>query len=358
LVSYAFVVLPESLFASTLLVNLGVVLEASRSKRSAPYALVGLTLAVLILLKPSGYGVAAGLVAVALCARARAAYRVGSAVAALGISLGAVATMNFFRHGYFATQAQGGFVLLAHVGPFVERTEGGPLAEVTNAIADDVKPHRDALERIDDLVVYYLFSSHDYHTIERIVRQRIGADVERRFGSAAADTRQFPSNPILLREITAQGSAIARRAIVDHPHEYARHVSSQLYGLWFIPLFQTSAGVDRLNSALNDIRATSAALDRSPVAFRALPAPVFVAIRVLQLTVLGASLVMILFVLLHRTPHDLALGYAALALHANFLLVAAVQPGLPRYAIVMWPCATLLLAGCAARVADFYMRRT
>ncbi len=191
--------------------------------------------------------------------------------------------------------------MVAHVGPFVEPIQTGPLASVASAIAADVKPHRDALERIDDLDLYYLFSSHDYHSIERIVRQRIGADVEQRFGSAAVDEEQFPSNPILLREITSIGAALARQAIVDHPGAYARHVAAQLYGLWFLPLFQTPANVGRLSAALEEVRAASPALDRSEVAFRRVPTVVFVAIRVLFLTILTASIAVIL--LAADSPH-------------------------------------------------------
>jgi hypothetical protein len=356
LVSYAFAALPESLFAATLCVNLGAVLVASRSARLLPYVFVGLTLALLILLKPSGYGLAAGLLAIALCARPQPLRRVAVVAGVLGGILGVVATTNQIKHGFFATQAQGGFSLLAHVGQLVEPAQAGPLSEVTNLIAADVNPHREALQSINDLNVYYLFASHDYHTIERIVRQRIGADVERRFGSGTADHRQFPSNPILLREITASGAEIGRRAIAEHPREYIRHVLAQLYGLWFLPLFQPADNIARLSASLDEVRAASPALDRSPVAFRRVPMAAFFSIRVLLIGVLAASLAAMALAVLRWTPRYLPLGYAALALHANFALVAAVQPGLPRYALVMWPAAALTLAGIIALLFDLLLR--
>jgi hypothetical protein len=347
LVSYAFVALPESLFASSLCLTFATVLPASRSSRLLPYAGVGLCIALSILIKPSGYGITAGLLAVALCARPQRWLSATVAGLSIALVLGAVATGNFMRHGFFAPQAQGGFSVVAHVGPFIEPVQSGPLAAVANAIAADVKPHRDALERIDDLAVYYLFSSHDYHSIERIVRQRIGADVEQRFGSAGVDSEQFPSNPILLREITATGAALARQAVIDHPGAYARHVAAQLYGLWFLPLFQSSGRIARLSTALEGIRAASPALDRSEVAFRTIPAAAFVVIRLLFLCILVASIAQIVLAVIRRTRPLLPLAFAALALHANYLLVAAVQPGLPRYAVVMWPAAGLVLAGSA-----------
>ncbi len=64
LVSYAFVALPESLFAAVLCLHFGAVLRASKLDRWRPYLAVGFSLALLILLKPSGYGVAAGVFSV------------------------------------------------------------------------------------------------------------------------------------------------------------------------------------------------------------------------------------------------------------------------------------------------------
>jgi hypothetical protein len=356
LVSYAFVTLPESLFASALLLSLGAMLVAATAATTTSSVAVGATLAAAILLKPSGYGLVGGLVAAAVCAGPRAWRFLAVSVLTLTLALGSVALANLVRYGYFSTQAQGGFSILAHVGAFVDPMPAGPLADVSAAIAGDAVPHRAALDRIEDLDTYYLFASHDYHVLERIVRRRVGADVEQRFGVSGTDERQFPSNPILLREITAAGSALARQAIANHPGAYVRHVTAQLYGLWFLPLFQTSERIARLSAALDTVRSSSPALDRSPVAFRSVPRLIFIAIRSLLAAILIASIVAIALSLIFRAPRDMPLVYAAVALHGTYLLVAAVQPGLPRYAVVMWPLAASIAAGVAVLTIETFWR--
>jgi hypothetical protein len=314
--------------------------------------MAGLTLALLILLKPSGYALVACLPLLGIGARVRGWPAVVAAVVPLAAILSLIALVNFLRYGFFATQAQGGYSLIAHVAPFVGDEPNSEDAAAASAIAADIRPQRDALNRPMPLDLYYLLSSHEYHAGERIVRQRIVEDVERRLGARIADQRQFPSDPVVLREITTIGSRIARRTILSHPRQYARHVMAQLYGLWLLPLIQPSSGVARLTTELADIRRAIPGLGHDPVAFRPVPTVVFFAVRALLFTVLVGSVAGIALMLLWRTPLIVPIGYTALALHANYLLVAAVQPGLPRYALVMWPACVLVLAGFGALAVE------
>jgi hypothetical protein len=357
LVSYAFAAQPELLFSSTLLLHFGCVILAVNSSRPTPYVLAGSTLALLILLKPSGYALVVCLPALAIAARVRSWRAVLAAALPLAVILVLVAFANFLRYGFFATQAQGGYSLIAHVAPFVDSAPNGEDAAVTRAIAADIAPQRDALSRAMPLDLYYLLSSHEYHAGERIVRRRIVEDVERRLGTTIADQRQFPSDPVVLREITTTGSRLARRAILNHPRGYARHVAAQLYGLWLLPLIQPHDAVARLTTELDALRRAIPGLGHDSVAFRAVPAVVFVGIRALLFAVLAGSIVAVALMLLWRAPLTVPIAYAALALHANYLLVAAVQPGLPRYALVMWPAGVLVLAGCASLIIERVLKR-
>jgi hypothetical protein len=347
LVSYAFTALPELLFSATLLVHVGCVFLALLSMRTRWYVMTGVTLAVLILLKPSGYALVACMPALALSARARPWRAMLATAVPLGAALIAVSAVNLARHGFFATQAQGGYSLVAHVGAFVDAAD-----PVTTAIAADARPQRDAFRGAMTIDVYYLLTSHEYHALERIVRRRIVEDVERRQGAPIADQRQFPSDARVLSEITRAGTAIARRAILDHPRDYARHVAAQLYGLWFLPLIQPPDGVARLNAALQQIGSAVPGLAGGAVAFRSVPLPIFLAVRALLALSLIAATVAIVLMVIRRTPATVATGYAGLALHANYVLVAAVQPGLPRYALVMWPACVIVLAGCASLLIE------
>jgi hypothetical protein len=352
LVSYAFAAQPELLFAATLLLHLGCVMLAVDSSRRRPYVMAGLTLALLILLKPSGYALVACLPVLTIGTRVRGWRAVLAAGVPLVVILLMVALVNFLRYGFFATQAQGGYSLIAHVAPFVGDEPGSVDAAAASAIAADMKPQRDALNRPMPLDVYYLLSSHEYHAGERIARQRIVEEVERRLDTKIADQRQFPSDPVVLRDITTIGSRMARRTILSHPRQYTRHVVAQLYGLWLLPLIQPPTGVARLTTELDDIRRAIPGLGHDPVAFRPVPTVVFVAVRALLFAVLAGSVVAIALMLLWRMPRTVSIGYAGLALHANYVLVAAVQPGLPRYALVMWPACILVLAGCAALLIE------
>jgi hypothetical protein len=355
-VSYAFAVLPESLFMSVLILHFACVLQASHSRASWPLALASASLAVLILLKPSAYALAA--CPLLLVLHRRSEWRssllwlgVPVSVALLGVS-----AANLLARGYFAPQAQGGYSLVAHVGAFVDAGDAR-YPELSTAIAADAAPHRSALQRIQSLDVYYLFSSHDYHALERIVRRRIAEASELRRGYPVTDHRQFPDDTVLLQDLTVMGGHLARRAIAAHPRDYVRHVAAQLYGLWMLPLIQPRSVVPALRAALDDVRAQSPALDRSEVAFRSVPPWAFVAVRAVLAAAFVTSLVVILWFLRDvGATRWLPPAYAGLALHANFLLVAAVQPGLPRYALVMWPAVSLVLACVVAIAARRWLR--
>lgn len=347
LVSYAFTALPELLFAATLVAHFGCVMLALQSTRDRWYLMTGVTLALLILFKPSGYALMACIPALALGARVRAWRAMFATALPLGVALATVSAVNLARHGFFATQAQGGYSLVAHVAAFVD-----PADPLTAAIAEDARPQRDAFGGEMPIDVYYLLSSHEYHALERVVRRGIVEDIERRQGTRIADQRQFPSDAVVLTEITRAGTQIARRAILNHPGQYARHAIAQLYGLWFLPLIQPGDGVARLNSALQQIHTSVPGLAGGAVAFRSVPLPIFRAVRALLALILIGATVAIVLMVVRRTPSAVATGYAGLALHANYLLVAAVQPGLPRYALVMWPACVMVLAGCASLLIE------
>jgi hypothetical protein len=342
LVSYAFTVLPESLFMSLLMLHLSCVLRYTHAATPASLAAAGGTLAGLILLKPAAYALCACLPLLVLH-RPQWLKRLVRAAAPIVIVLLVASAANLAVRGFFAPQAQGGYSLVAHVGAFVDPDdERYPAA--ADGIAADAAPHRRALERIRSLEVYYVFSSHDYHALERIVRRRIAEASEARRGVAVTDHRQFPNDPALLQDLTVIGGGLARRAIADHPSAYLRHVAAQFYGLWMLPLIQPPARITELEQALNEIVRAAPGVERPIVAFRAVPWPLFVGVRALLVACFVLSLLSVV-IFVFRSPASpwLPAAYAGLAIHANFLLVSAVQPGLPRYALVLWPAAALVM---------------
>src|SRR4029077_9856459 len=122
------------------------------------------------------------------------------------------------------------------------------------------------------------------------------------------------------------------------------------YGLWAQPLIQSRGALPAEQAAIAAELAQHPALNRSPVAFRAFPWPVFAVIRVVLLSVFLCSLAGVVLLWAHDPTRRIA-AYAAILLHVYFRLVSLTQQGLPRYAIAVWPVSMLLLFSSVALVA-------
>jgi len=339
---YAFTVLPESLFMSALMVHAGAVMRllSGDGARAAPALVAGTAAATAILLKPSGYSLVPCLIVLAWLLRPgtrRLALWAATPVAVLWLS---ASGWNYARWGVFATQAYGGFSLVGHVAMFLEPDSAPEYPGLARDIAGDLAPVRRDLARIESLDVYALLWAAQYHHVfAEVVRPRIEAYVAGHYAPERAFVR-----------VNEVSQAIGAAAVRTEPARYARHLLANVSALWLMPNVVNRSAMDGFEARLRRARTDGPSITRDPIAYRALPAPVFWTFKgALVLVLLGATIWPIgCLIGRNRSPAHRSLAYAGLVLHANFLLVGAVQPGLPRYALALWPMTMVVLAGTLA----------
>jgi hypothetical protein len=346
LVSYCFTILPEALFASVLMIHLSCALALTRRATSPGFAAASASAAALALVKPSGYAAVAGLAVLALVQRAR--WRnllwlvTPAALAIVSVCLG-----NLLVRGFFGTQAQSGFVRAAYTAPLLERTTSTPYPALTEQLASHARPIGVALHSLPTMEDYYLIAAEEYHGIEDLVRRELIEEVGRGGGDSGA--RLIRNDPAAAARLDAIASALANAAIRQHPAEYAYSVAANVYGLWWLPLVTTVDGAASLRSELDALVAERPALARPRPVFRPLPRIAYAAVRVVLAAIVACGVVAA-FRIFSRSPLQRTIAFSALLLHGYFLLVALAQPGLPRYAIVVWPASALLLIATAGSI--------
>lgn len=345
-VSYCYTALPEALFLTLLMVHLSLVLALSSGWRRGTVAGISASAAALVLLKPTGYAVIAGLAVIAVAWR-REWRTLHWLIIPAGLVLLAVSAGNYLARGIFATQAQGGYSRLTFVGQFLSETTPTPYPEAQRHIVAATTPIRLALAQLPSLEIYHLLGSTEYHDVESIVHDALIAESTRQLGRPIADPRIFPLDPAVADVFDRVGGSLANAAVRERPREYVYQVGASLYGLWWQPLIRSRGALPALQAAIDAQLAQHPSLNRSPVAFRAFPWPVFAVIRGALLLIFLCSLAGFLL-LWSPDPTRRIAGYAAILLHGYFLLVSLTQPGLPRYAIAVWPVSMLLLFACVA----------
>jgi len=158
--------------------------------------------------------------------------------------------------------------------------------------------------------------------------------------------------------LNAISGELANDAIRAHPLGYARHVFANVLALWTMPNLMNRATAAAFEAEHERLLARLPSLAHDAVARRDLPPVAYWAMRIVLVAIVIASFAWLASVSLRRDAPARALAYAALVLQSNFLLVAAVQPGLPRYALAMWPMSMLLLFGTAAALWSGRRERT
>lgn len=355
-VSYCFTVLPESLFMSLLMVHLSFVLALSTGWNRTAAIGIGTTAALLAILKPAGYAAVAGLAIVALGWRRdwRTFHWLLAPAAAL---LLAVCAGNYFAHGIFATEAQGGYARAAYVGQLLDETTPSTYPAVTRRIAAQAAPIGAALASLPTLEIRHLIGANEYHVVESIVFREMTAEIERQQGLTVSGTGILPSDSAVVLELNRIGRALANTAIRARPLEYLRLIESSLYGLWWLPVIQRPDRLPSLQAEIDAQFAQHPELHPSPVAFRTVSWPAFAAIRLLLLAVILCAVAGV-WLIWSSDPRRRVAGYVAILLHGYFLLVSLAQPGLPRYAIVAWPASMLLVFTMGAVVLSGSRFRT
>jgi hypothetical protein len=342
LVAYAFTMLPEAFFVSVEQVQFAYAFRLIRSGRARDAYALGLTTALLILLKPSGYSFVAPLAVLLWWGWRGVRLQAGRAIAALAAAILAASAINAARAGFFGTQAHGGYALVGYVGHLIQANTPTRYPALTQAIADRTARSRSELAAPRPLDAYYIVSSTAYHDVLDTISETILESVHRDQPTLDQRAAAVQMNSI--------AESLAVSAMLDDPRGYARQVGAHLYGLWFLPLLRNRSEAATFTAELDDLKRTAPFTMRSPLAYRDVPPLMFWPIKLMLVAALIAACAGAVLAIAARTPLTMSLAWCAVALHANFLLVAAVQTGLPRYALAMWPAtiATLTLGSWAA----------
>ena len=344
-VSYAFTVLPESLLASVVMVNVVCAIHLFKDPRPLWAFASGGTLALAILLKPAAIAFAAGglVIAVYSWQHANRLRLLGTWAATLGLPILAASTANMMRSGEFSPQSMGGYALLGVTGTFMPDTTPVSPPALRSDLLQQVGDIRDDLERLDALDLYYIYSSIAYHPVCDRSRDVILEHL--RQADASATPRQ------LFVRMNSVAQTVARETIAQAPDRYFRHAAAHLYGLWLMPLVQNAASRQAFEARLAQARIDAPHLANEPVMARFVPQPAYWAFKAVLVAALASSLVAFLMWL--SGPWSLAwtiAAYTSVLLHAYFLLTAMAQTGLPRYALTAWPL-TLLVTTAAVGAA-------
>jgi hypothetical protein len=350
LVAYAFTVLPEGFFISAEQVHIALAIRLVQSPSRGAGIAFGMVTAGLILLKPSGYSfVVAACALVWLIRNQKFGIGIPVLVSLASVLLSASA-FNFARNGVFATQAYGGYALIGYVGQLLDERTPTSYPDLAATLVERTAQTRNELRRISAPDLYYMASSSAYHDVLDVARPAI-LDYIRRADPALGERDAF----VTLNTIA---QSLALSAIRQHPAAYAWHAGTHFYGLWSMPLIQNRSDADRMTTRLAALAQTAPHTLRTPIMYRLVPSPIYWAITGLLFGALAASIAGLIYAVCGA--HDAVtavLAYAAVSAHANFALVSAVQPGLPRYALAMWPTLMVLAAAGAAIAGSWFRTR-
>jgi hypothetical protein len=340
-ISYAFTVLPEALLSATLMVHLAATVRLLHEPTRTRGLISGLTLAAAILLKPAAMAflVAAPIIVFQVGRRAGRATLMAWGLA-LVLPILIASTINVPRLGVFAPQAMGGYAVVGVTGTFMRPETPVPPPVPAVALQAALRPLIEELRALPSLEMYYFYSSTAYHTA--LVRSReIILEALRKEHPHATDRQLF----VLLNDHCGR---LARATLMHAPREYAHHVAAHLYGLWFMPLVQNARARPALEQQLAAVQRDAPLLAQDAISFRFVPGAAYWAYKTfLAGALIGSIVSLVAWAMRPRAAAFVLLGHASLLLHAYYLLTAATQTGLPRYALTVWPLTTMAVLALA-----------
>ncbi|MGQ0736162.1 MAG: ArnT family glycosyltransferase [Acidobacteriota bacterium] len=347
-ISYCFTILPESLLAALMMGHAAALIRLVERPATSTAVLAGATLAAAVLCKPAAVGFAGGvlLLVPALWHHRHRVRWFGAVAAAVAVPLLGVSLVNAGRTGVFAPQAMGGHAMLGVVGTFMPDDTPIEPPALQQALVRGLTPIRSELSRIDSITWYYFYSSHAYHyAVEGATR-------------AVLDYREMPAAAAATDEVFLEmndlGAMLTPLVVARAPRAYARHVVAHLYGLWMMPLIRRASDEDRFRHEQARMQATYPVVGRDPIAQRTVPDALFWPYQAFLLIGLAGSVGAILVFLRHpRRRRWLVPAMMGAMVHGYFLLTAAAQTGLPRYALTAWPLQAMLVWGVIGAMLSY-----
>lgn len=377
--------LSEPMFLGFIMLHLAFALDWLRAERPRDIALSALMAGLAILVRPAGYGLAAGFLLLLLAARNSSMRRVVLAGATLAVTLFCGALPNYFNYGVFSTQAIGGFAMLGHVIQLADGTERYRDPEIAAAVLAAAKGHS-TVGNAPWPLAHARKSAEEYNRI--LFNDAVAPTAE--IVAARRDVTPTPKMgetmpQDLLAEIDADLSDMATAIVRRHPVPYAGHAAANLCFAWW-NLFALTPSIGENASAFGlQSRAKVSASPTLQRAFRTAVYPsekalarwrkaegvTFLSERIYDplrptlhamlpivalLTATGAiGLVLRLFQRRSSNLLWLCFAYISTQLWAYFGLVALAQPAVPRYAaigtIFMFPALALFASSAVATLA-------
>jgi hypothetical protein len=344
-----FMIMTEALFLCCLMLLLALCCQLVRKPRWQTLGMASLAAGLAASIRPAGYSLIVSLPVIAWwCWRDGLPARRTVLAAALPylatLGLGMIA--YHAEHGLWRTETFVGRTLLGKAAAIVDAnpTENEP--KIIRSIAAAVAPDRAVIDRAPTvfdrfrLIVPY-YDLWRYGTVSTIVAGQ--ADIPK--GDIVALDRRM--------------EAVALEVIAAAPAAYFADVALNYGALWWLPDAMTQAQLARFRAFVAALEPLPD-LGRYPAWHRDHSDAVIWALHGFMATAFAVSLwwgFYLIASIVRGTPlPPLArMGVvAAILVHASFLLTAAVEAGLPRYAWALWPALSILfvsgLGACSQSV--------
>ncbi|CAK0776848.1 membrane hypothetical protein [uncultured Gammaproteobacteria bacterium] len=243
------------------------------------------------------------------------------------------------RHGQWRTQSFLGSNLYGKAVRWAAADISSTRPQVMTWIAATTEPERRRLEAVPNWRDRFLLLA-PYYDVWRW--RTVFIDLPQRAGMGGAD----------LVALDALMLDLAKEILVARPLDYLGDVGLNLAALWTMPDALTAEDAAGFLSRA-DVTVGSFRTGTEP---QIRPLPLVLSLRVALALALASSLLAPLWAglaWLRRRPIPPSLAVATLAaltIHANFLLTAALQAGLPRYVWPMWPAMAVTGATLTAAI--------
>jgi hypothetical protein len=333
----SFMIMSESLFLSCLMLLLASFCRLAQRPRWPTLALASLVAGLAVLIRPAGYALLVSLPVVswwswraALPTKQVIFATVLPCLAALGVGMAAYHA----EHGLWRTQSFVGSNLFGKAAAAVDVTRAGKDRKVIGWIAATVAPDRAVIDRAPTsfdrfrlLVPYY--DIWRWRTLYRALPAQTGTPGD---------------DPVALDQAMFR---LSLDVIAAAPGAYLADVALNYAALWWLPDAMTHRQLARFRAFLAALGPLPD-LGRYPAWHREHRDVVIWMLHGFMMTALASTFWWawrLAASAITRTPvPPLArLGFVAgLVVHASFLLTAAVQSGIPRYAWAMWPALSIL----------------
>ena len=347
----SFMIMTESLFLSCLILLLGFFCLLLRAPRWPTLALASLVTGLAVLIRPAGYALVVSLPVVAWWCRRDglpARQAVLAAVLPYLVVLGGGIAAYHAKHGLWRTETFVGRTLLGKAAAVADAARPEKGREIIRAIAAAVAPDRAAIARGPSWLDRFRLTVPYYDTW----RYKTAYD-------ALLAHTEIPKDDLAALDRSMAHVSVA--IIAAAPGAYLADVALNYGALWWLPDAVTHAELAHFRALLSALEPLPD-LGRYPAWHHEHSDGVIWVLRGLMLTAFAASLWwggrLVAGAVVHRPLSPLArLGFVAgLLVHASFLLTAAVEAALPRYAWAMWPALSILFVS-AAFVCSEQVRR-